>query len=547
MALFPPSAIAPSATFPARLATLESRTPILLHDALFPLFLLFLTLLLYPYKSHTRNAIALPVILALYARLCLLYSSSHWGIAFCIGAGAYFGSLQAFSLLVVKDVGRDKDVWWIEDDTGVLDDDEQKNGDANGTMNGYVNSVKEKHVNGYANGYTNGSGSPLGNGVANGFTNGTNGTANGKTSNGTTKPTANGHISHIETPTGLGYPKLSTYPFLQRIRFTSSLVCSSRGVGWKFQVRQIRPPPGPSCTILSHLQNHFTQIILTYFILDFFGYHLVTDPYFSTQECWKSPFHPSPLSDTDWRQQCIPSYVPPTPVYAFVYHHVFRKHLTLLSVYAILGQLYSIAAILFTVPIPLTKPSGWAPLFGSLSEATSLRGFWTVFWHSIFKKAFSYPGEWVAYRVLNLDRKNVWAQLIIVFMAFGNSGALHGLGCWTQNGRGEAAALFFLLQPVGFLVEFGLMKGVKMLLGRDGDWGKTAGRVVNICWMMVWLLWSCDLFFYDFLHGGIGGSEPVAWSSWRWYAGEKAYRWGPPSEWTRWDVERSLWGWGVSI
>ncbi|KAK6543606.1 hypothetical protein TWF694_000348 [Orbilia ellipsospora] len=551
MVLFPPSAIAPFAAFPARLAALESRTPILLHDALLPLFLLFLTLLLYPCKSHTRNAIALPVILGLYARLCFLYSSSHWGIAFCVGAGAYFGSLQAFSLLVVKDVGWDRDVWWTEDDTRVIRDKEHSNGSANGIVNGVTNGGKEKHVNGYANGhtngYTNGSSSPLGNGVANGFTNGTNANANGGIANGTTKGTSNGDISrHGGTSAGLGYPKLSTYPLLQRIRFTSSLISSSRGVGWKFQIRQIRPPPEPSCSILSHLQIHFTNIAITYLILDCFGYHLVTDPYFSTQECWKSPLHSSPLPDMDWRERCIPSYIPPTPAYAFIYHHIIRKHLTLLSVYAILGQLYSIAAILFTVPIPASKPSSWAPLFGSLSEATSLRGFWTVFWHSIFKKAFSYPGEWMAFRVLGLDRKNIWAQLIIVFTAFGNSGGLHGLGCWTQNGRGGAAALFFLLQPVGFLGEVILMKGVKML-GMDGNLEKTVGRVVKVSWMMVWLLWSCDVFFYDYLHGGIGGSEPVAWSSWRWYVGEKAYRWGPPDEWTRWDVEGSLWGWGVRI
>ncbi|KAK6348042.1 hypothetical protein TWF718_005862 [Orbilia javanica] len=517
MALFPLLSVTPFAHFPARLEILTTKTPFLLHEALTPLFLLFLTLLLYPYKSFLRNAIALPVIVGLYVRFAVLYSSSHWGLAFCVGAGAYFGSLQAFNLLVVKDVGRDEDVRWMIDDTGI-----QSNGTTHG--NGTIGS--ETHTTKEGRPKPNGENSPTGNGS-------TNGTANGSSKG----------VSKVSNP-GLGYPTLATYPLRQRARFTFSLLCASRGVGFKFQVRRVKPPPSPSDSHISFLVTHFSYIFVTYIILDIFGYALAHDPFFYTAGCWKTPFHPPGLSQEHWTAICFPASIPQDSTTRWLYHNIVRKYLSLFAVFAILSQLFSIAAILFTTPIPITAPSSWAPLFGPVHEATSLRGFWTVFWHSIFKKGFSYPGEWLAYKVLGLERANVWAQIIIVFSAFWNSAALHGVGAWTANGRGVAAAGYFVIQSAGFLVEMVIIKLLKAL---GVDEKGVLGRTVTFIWMMVWGLWSCEVFFYDFLAGGVAGSEPVAWSTWRWWTGEgEAYRWGPPGEWMRWDAN-SLGGWGVRV
>ncbi|KAK6532513.1 hypothetical protein TWF281_006702 [Arthrobotrys megalospora] len=518
MTLFPSSSITPFAQFPARLEILSIRTPFLLHEALLPLFLLFLTLLFYPCKSFLRNAIALPVIVGLYIRLTVLYSSSHWGLAFCVGAGAYFGSLQAFNLLVVKDVGRDEDVRWTVDDTGLQSD---RINHGNGTTNGQAHIANGEPTK------VNGNSSLTRNGAANGIANG-----------------SSKDVIKAPPSQGLGYPILSNYPLRQRARFTFSLLCASRGVGFKFQVRRVIPPPSPSDSHISFLATHLSYIFITYFILDIFGYNLAHDPYFYTPGCWKTPFHPSPLSQEQWTTICFPASVPHDPIIRWLYHNIARKYLSLFAVYAILSQLFSITAIIFTTPIPITAPSSWAPLFGPVREATSLRGFWTVFWHSIFKKGFSYPGEWVAYKVLGLERSNVWAQIIIVFAAFWNSAGLHGVGAWTGSGRGIAAAGFFVIQSVGFLVEMTIIKVLKAL-GVD-DKG-VLGKTVTFAWMMVWGLWSCEVFFYDFLMGGVAGTEPVAWSTWRWWTGEgEAYRWGPPGEWLRWDAN-SLGGWGIRV
>ncbi|KAF3266519.1 hypothetical protein TWF128_010910 [Orbilia oligospora] len=517
MADFPLLSVTPFAQFPARLEILSTKTPFLLHEALIPLFLLFLTLLCYPHKSLLRNAIALPVIVGLYVRLAVVYSSSHWGLAFCVGAGAYFGSLQAFNLLVVKDVGRDKDIRWTTDDTGI-----QNNGfnHGNGTTNGeaHITKGEERKLNGRTH----------------------------QTGNGSTNDIANGSpkdITKLDNP-GLGYPTLATYPLRQRARFTFSLLCASRGVGFKFQVRRVRPPPSPSDSHISFLVTHFSYIFLAYIILDAFGYAIAHDPFFYTPGCWKTPFHPPALSQEQWAAICFPASVPQDPAIRWLYHNIVRKYLSLFAVYAILCQLFSIATVLFTTPIPVTSPSSWAPLFGPISEATSLRGFWTSYWHSIFKKGFSYPGEWVAYQVLELERGNVWAQVIVVFSAFWNSAGLHGIGAWTLNGTGLAATGYFVIQSVGVLIEMVIIKLLK-ILGVDEK--GTLGKAVTFTWMMVWGLWSCEIFFYDFLAAGVAGTEPVAWSAWRWWTGEgEAYRWGPPGKWLRWD-ENSLGGWGVRV
>ncbi|KAJ6263056.1 Acetyltransferase [Drechslerella dactyloides] len=546
MPLFPSSSLTPYALYPTRLSTLATTTPILLHEAFFPLLLLFLTLLLHPEKSPLRNAIALPVIVGLYARLVALYSSSHWGFAFCVGAYAYYGSLQAFNLLVVKDVARDPDVKWSVDDTGVAatnghaythnghgngttglrdmnGDEKHSNGSANGSANGGTYEDRDKHT-------ANGSSSRLGNGVANGGSHGvSNGTAGGKVS--------------IED--GLGYPAISSYPLKQRIRFTWSLLFASRGVGWKFQIRHIPPAPSPDTSFVSFLQTHASKICISYVILESFSFIAAIDPYFTTPVCWTTPFHPTTLPDDEYYALCLPGFVPVNPAaIPFLWHHVFRKYLGLFSVYAILTQLFSIAALLFTTLVPLTRPEGWVPLFGSPADMTSLRGFWTKFWHSIFKKYFSYPGEWIAFHLLQLDRRSAGAQIIVMIAAFANSGALHGVGCYTLNRRWKSAAGFFLLQPVGFLGEIALFKALKAA-GVDSK--GVLGKTITTIYSTTWLLWCSEVFAYDFLHGGISVAEPVALSFWRWLAGQQAWRWDRPDEWLRWDREGSLGGWGVRL
>ncbi|KAK6341472.1 hypothetical protein TWF696_008545 [Orbilia brochopaga] len=527
MPLFPAASIAPYANYPDRLATIATKTPVLLHEAFLPPLLLFLTLLLYPRKSPLRNALALPVIVGLYARLVRLYTSSHWGFAFCVGAYAYYGALQAFNLLVVKDVARDADVRWQIDDTGVAS---SSNGHAHSNGNGEV-----KKSNGSTNGTTNGNASRHmnGNGVANGGSHGiSNGTAGGQTFRAS----------------GLGYPEISKYPLIQRIRFTGSLIFASRGVGWKFQIRHIPEPPSPGTSLLSFIRTHAAKILFTYTVLETFSYIAAIDPYFTTPACWTTPFHRTALPADEYHALCMPSSMPATPAAVpFLWHNIFRKYMGLFSVYAILTQLFSIAALLLTVLIPVTRPEGWSPLFGSLADATSLRGFWTKFWHGIFKKYFSYPGEWIAFQLLQLDRRSARAQMIVMLAAFVNSGALHGVGCYTLNGRWRAAAGFFLLQPLGFVGEIAVYKMLKMC-GVDAR--GTVGKVVTTVYSMTWLLWSSEVFAYDFLYGGISVAEPVAWSFWRWWTGTggQAWRWGRPGEWLRWDThEGSLGGWGVRL
>ncbi|KAF3916323.1 hypothetical protein ABW21_db0204142 [Orbilia brochopaga] len=527
--MFPPSSVAPYASYPDRLATIATKTPILLHEAIQPPLLLFLTLLVYPQRSWIRNALVLPIVVGLYGRLAMLYTSSHWGFAFCVGAYAYYGALQAFNLLVVKDVAQDADVRWAIDDTGVANSGTTV-GNGNGeTKNGRVEEDHGKHTNGAANGGTlkNGSTSRLGNGVANGHHHGS--------ANGTAGETR-GY--------GLGYPEISSYPLLQRIRFTGSLIFASRGVGWKFQIRSV-PPSTPTATPTSFLRTHAVIICFTYTILELWSYVSTVDPYFTTSVCWTTPFHPSKLSDDEYHALCLPGFIPAEPAAVpFLWHHVFRKYLGLFSVYAILTQLFSIAALLLTVLIPVTRPEGWLPLFGSLKHATSLRGFWTKFWHGIFKKYFSYPGEYLAYQLLKLDRASALAQIIVMLSAFANSGALHGVGCYTLNGRWRSATGFFLLQPLGFVGEYLVCRTLKALgVNVNG----TVGKVVMTVNTMVWLLWSSEVFAYDFLYGGIAVAEPTAWSVWRLCTGGQAWRWGSPGEWLRWDSEGSLDSWGVRL
>lgn len=51
---------------------------------------------------------------------------------------------------------------------------------------------------------------------------------------------------------------------------------------------------------------------------------------------------------------------------------------------------HRISAVLFVSILRLDHPSEWPPLFGSIADACSLRGFWGRFWHHLHVKTFAY-------------------------------------------------------------------------------------------------------------------------------------------------------------
>ncbi|MCJ1388066.1 hypothetical protein MMC18_000910 [Xylographa bjoerkii] len=72
-------------------------------------------------------------------------------------------------------------------------------------------------------------------------------------------------------------------------------------------------------------------------------------------------------------------------------------------------------------------PSRWPPLFGSLREATTVRKWYSLFWHHLMRKAFTAHASFILHNVLRLPRKGPVTRFLIIFLSFMFSAGLHAL------------------------------------------------------------------------------------------------------------------------
>ena len=128
---------------------------------------------------------------------------------------------------------------------------------------------------------------------------------------------------------------------------------------------------------------------------------------------------------------------------------------------------------IFVVALGLSRPELERPLFGSLRDAYTLRGFWGSFWHQFLRRRFTTLSNFVTYQVLRFPRPNStsrsstassraqsqltrvltrYTHLLICFLI---SGAYHwaldvatGLS-WSESG----APRVFTLMAVGIVLE----------------------------------------------------------------------------------------------
>ncbi|KIX09593.1 uncharacterized protein Z518_00673 [Rhinocladiella mackenziei CBS 650.93] len=80
----------------------------------------------------------------------------------------------------------------------------------------------------------------------------------------------------------------------------------------------------------------------------------------------------------------------------------------------------SIVAVLFGI----SKPEDWSPLFGKLSQVTTVRSFWGQFWHQFIRRSVTSVSNWVL-DSFAIPRGTVFSRYLQIWIAFGLSGFLH--------------------------------------------------------------------------------------------------------------------------
>ncbi|KAF3932416.1 hypothetical protein ABW19_dt0209348 [Dactylella cylindrospora] len=150
----------------------------------------------------------------------------------------------------------------------------------------------------------------------------------------------------------------------------------------------------------------------------------------------------------------------------------------------------------------------WPDMFGFWTEEWyTIAEFWGIAWHGLFRQQFVFITH------------TVKSPLLRVFIPFMFSGILHFSGAHMQSRDGMPAIRFFMLQPIGIIVQ-------QLVVGK-GIKGLPMKLLVFIS-TMTWLIATGYEFIGAYARGGMYDIEPIpiSWLSLFGLVEGNAWRWG---------------------
>ncbi|VDB92946.1 Bgt-124 [Blumeria graminis f. sp. tritici] len=338
----------------------------------------------------------------------------------------------------------------------------------------------------------------------------------------------------------------------ERIPWVVDLVTNLKGVGWNWAISSLPPFPPEVLKILGEpipeesytgvssvgvkafrsrgqlLRSQIPRILVVFLALETIILLMMKDPFFK-------------FGVTTF---ALPSYLQLLPL------SILRLYRQILEFCAITLSLYINSAIPAVVISGIfgprifglsAEPWYWPSFWGSFSNVLErgLDGFWGGFWHQSFRIVFTTPTR---YLIKNdyLKPHSSAAMLCSLIVAFCLSALMHWAGCivFFINTNAVRMALFFIIQPMGILIQKALCATVQPYLNKIPQDIRYAG---NFLYVLVWLFLTSNLFIEELVRGGtcllpafpisimqgLGISETGSgWWSWpqlyiRWHTGDK--------------------------
>ncbi|KAL5375751.1 hypothetical protein DPSP01_010983 [Paraphaeosphaeria sporulosa] len=164
----------------------------------------------------------------------------------------------------------------------------------------------------------------------------------------------------------------------------------------------------------------------------------------------------------------------------------------------LLLSLYHDAFAIFWLSIGLDESWEWPPLYGRISDAYTVRRFWSLYWHRLFYKSASSHAALVL-RFFRVGSRTPFSRILVSFLVFGLSAVMHAM-VDTRLGRTCAWGRnlwYWLLQPAAFVME-GLVQFVwvksrcRHLASRYLSVRilEILERLTGYAWVCAWLLWE---------------------------------------------------------
>ncbi|KAF2742532.1 hypothetical protein M011DRAFT_490496 [Sporormia fimetaria CBS 119925] len=170
-----------------------------------------------------------------------------------------------------------------------------------------------------------------------------------------------------------------------------------------------------------------------------------------------------------------------------------------------IGMVYN-AFSFVAVATFFTTPGDWPPYFGSITNAYTLRKYWSLFWHVGLRNCLSSTANFLAYDVLSFPRGSLLGRYTSIYGTFALSAIIHALVDTTAGIKPSENLVWqlFVMQAVGITIEdfvewaYHQISGSKARgEGKSGVnqpylWQKALGFV----WVLAWLSWTTPTWSY---------------------------------------------------
>ncbi|OTA92441.1 hypothetical protein M434DRAFT_31826 [Hypoxylon sp. CO27-5] len=148
-----------------------------------------------------------------------------------------------------------------------------------------------------------------------------------------------------------------------------------------------------------------------------------------------------------------------------------------------------IAFSIVAVVLGLSRPEDWPPLYGKLCEATTVRKFWSKFWHQMIRKGITSFSTAFA-RFLGMKKGSTPYSYVHLWTAFAISGAFHAGSMLilpspvniTLSERTVGILLYFLWQALAITLEDFVQWTWRQVFGpKTPGWSTVVGYVWVVC------------------------------------------------------------------
>ncbi|CAI0644251.1 unnamed protein product [Colletotrichum noveboracense] len=147
----------------------------------------------------------------------------------------------------------------------------------------------------------------------------------------------------------------------------------------------------------------------------------------------------------------------------------------------------------------MTSLEDWPPLFGSIWDSYTIRGFWSIFWHQHCRWFLTSVSNYLCRDLLRLPRPSRLERYFNIALVFMGSGLVHvmlDMFCWQPPLKAPTLA-FFGSFAMAIMIEDGVQEVWRRISGEEDSkivplWHKIVGYI----WVSTWLTVTSPWYLY---------------------------------------------------